>query len=277
MWLRAAIFFVAFAAIAAVVLGRLHWRSGTRELRRQIAAGLRPAPPRNDNVPAPVARYLSLVLPSGAPPIASARFQHTGTFNMSESGANWRPFTSHQTVTLHRPGFDWDARIQMAPGVAAFVHDAYVNGSGLLRVRALGFLPLVDIYSNPEINTGELQRFLAEAIWYPSPLASSHIFWEPLGPSTARATLRDGAVAASVDFHFDDAGLLASVTADRFRVVNGVSTLTPWLCAVSNYQRHDGILIPIEGEVSWLLPQGNHPYWRATLTHIEYDFERSSS
>jgi hypothetical protein len=42
---------------------------------------------------------------------------------MKETEAKWNPFTATQLVMTQRLGFDWDARIQMAPGVNAFVHD----------------------------------------------------------------------------------------------------------------------------------------------------------
>jgi hypothetical protein len=31
------------------------------------------------------------------------------------------------------------------------------------------------------------------------------------------------------------------------------------------------MLIPIEGEVEWNLPEGNLPYWRGYLEKIEYE------
>jgi hypothetical protein len=47
-------------------------------------------------------------------------------------------------VVTQRPGFDWDARIAMMPGVTACVHDAYVAGEGLLRATLFGLVPLAD-------------------------------------------------------------------------------------------------------------------------------------
>ena len=77
------------------------------------------------------------------------------------------PFTSDQLVITRRPGFDWDARICLSPGVHVFVHDAYGAGEGILHAALSGLITLVDLRGTPEMAEGELMRFLAEAAWYP--------------------------------------------------------------------------------------------------------------
>jgi hypothetical protein len=37
---------------------------------------------------------------------------------------------------------------------------------------------------------------------------------------------------------------------------------TPWEGRWTNYEMRHGILIPLEGEVAWILPDGRRPYWR---------------
>jgi hypothetical protein len=34
------------------------------------------------------------------------------------------------------------------------------------------------------------------------------------------------------------------------------------------------MLVPIEAEVAWLLPEGARPYWRGRIVDIGYDFAR---
>ena len=99
--------------------------------------------------------------------------QHVGTFNTSEATPSWRPFTSQQWVVTKRPGFVWDGRVAMAPGIAVYVHDAYVAGTGILRPTIAGLYPLMHLRGDGEIATGELMRFFAEAAWYPTALLPS--------------------------------------------------------------------------------------------------------
>jgi len=284
MWPWAFVF-ILLAAVGALIYSGIHWRAGTRELRERLRAARVPLPPESFlkldslSVPEPVRRYLHTVLPRSLPPIAAARIEHSGRFNLSESREVWRPFHSTQCVVTNRPGFDWDARISMAPGINAFVHDAYVGGVGILQVEALGLLPLADMRGTPELCEGELQRFLAESAWYPTALLPRPgLQWEPVDNRTAKATLRDGGISASLTFHFDaDSGLLSSITADRYRTSHGKVVSTPWECRVWAYHQLNGMQIPTEGEVAWLLPEGRLPYWRGHIDKIEYEFEKAAA
>jgi hypothetical protein len=274
MWLRALIFLV-LIGIAALVYGTFRWRAGTRELRAQLEAARQKVAPAAPALPAPVARYLALALPPNQPPIAAVNLTHTGTFNLGATTPHWVPFTSTQRVVTNRPGFDWDARIHMAPGVDAYVHDAYVDGVGILQVEALAVLPMVDLRDTHDVAQGELQRFLAEAAWYPTRLRD--LPWQPIDANAAQATLHDGETTVALTFHFNADGLIDTVhAASRPRVVDGVATPTPWEGRFWNYELHNGIRIPADGEVSWLLPDGPFPYWRGHLTHIDFEFERPS-
>ena len=44
--------------------------------------------------------------------------------------------------------------------------------------------------------------------------------------------------------------------------------------APGDHQLRDGMLVPVDGEVAWLLPEGALPYWRGTITALRYEFGR---
>lgn len=198
--------------------------------------------PEPNTLPAPVRRYLSAALPDGARPIRGVTIEHTGTFNLSEDGERWRPFTSTQRVTLAPPAFDWNARIRLLPGLS-------------IRVR------------------GELMRFLAEAAWYPTALLPGRgLQWSPLDDTSARAELTTAGVSAGLVFRFGADGLIESVRADdRGRTVRGRTIPTPWEGRWSDYAERDGMQVPLRGEVAWLLPGRRHSYWRGQVQRLEYD------
>jgi hypothetical protein len=120
-------------------------------------------------LPPPVQRYFRVVLREGQPLITGARFTHVGTFNMGETEPNWRAFSSSQVVTTRRPGFVWDGRLRMVPGLNAFVHDAYVAGDGLLHATLLGVVTVADIRGTsgwaPELRDGMRIPIDAEGAW----------------------------------------------------------------------------------------------------------------
>ncbi len=111
--------------------------------------------------------------------IAAATVLHSGTFNMGESTEQWKPFTSTQRVITRRPGFVWDGRVAMLPGLNVHVHDAYVAGEGILHPAILGLFTLVDMRGAGEVASGELMRWFAESAWYPTALLPSQgVRWE---------------------------------------------------------------------------------------------------
>jgi len=195
---------------------------------------------------------------------------------MGETRTKWSRFTSTQIVITRRPGFDWDGCIAMVPGLNVFVHDAYVAGEGILHAKLLGLVTLADIRGTSEVAQGELMRFLAEAVWYPTALLPSQgVRWEKIDDISARATLTDGRTTVSLDFRFDDEGLISDVRATaRHRTMNGKLVATPWQGRFWAYEVKGDMRIPLEGEVAWELSNGLWPYWRGRTTEITYDLVR---
>jgi hypothetical protein len=229
-----------------------------------------------EGLPAPVQRYFRAVLKEGQPMVAGVRVRHTGTFNMGETTDQWKPFTSDQKVVAQRPGFDWNGRVAMMPGLPVRVHDAYVAGEGILHASLLGLFPVVDMRGTGDVAEGELMRFLAEAAWYPTALLPSQgVRWEAVDDRSAYATLIEGEISITMLFTFNEEGLIDTVRAQaRGRAVGGEVVPTPWHGRFSNYEERGGMRVPLDGEVAWLLPEGEKPYWRGHITEIVYEFAR---
>ena len=281
-WLVASLAILIIAMVALAVYGQTRWSTLTsklvaRLLQARVAAGPAHYDERElQGLPEPVQRYFRTALTNGMPIVAGATVTHAGTFNMGETSDSWKPFSSHQRVTTRRPGFVWNGSIQMLPGVPVRVHDAYVAGAGILHPAVLGLISLVNFSDTDQLARDELMRFLAEAAWYPTALLPSQgVRWEPVDSRSARARLEDGSLHVSLTFGFGDDGLIAWVRADaRGRMVGGHTVPTPWEGRWSNYQLCNGMRVPMSGEVAWLLPGGDKPYWRGTITLLEYEFAR---
>ncbi|MFW5995058.1 MAG: DUF6920 family protein [Spirochaetia bacterium] len=283
MWWKIALGIECVAVVAVLSIsayGSRKWRAGTEEMRMALETARIPQtisvfdPAELDTLPPVVRRYFEVALRPGQPIISAADIEHAGTFNMSETGEQWRPFTSTQRVVTNRPGFHWDARISMMPGLSAHVHDAYIGGEGVLHASLLGAVTVADMRDTPEMARGELMRYFAESAWYPTALRPSQgVRWEAAGENAARATLEDGAVRLSMLFRFTEEGLIESVYADaRERVIGKDTELRPWEGRFSDYRRQDGMMVPMQGEVAWILPDGYTPYWRGTIERISYEY-----
>lgn len=270
-------------ALALAAWGRARWRARTQALETRLqAARTAPAQTRYnarelEGLPPPVQRYFRTVLRDGQAIVRSLRVQHSGQFNLGEEVDRWVPFTSRQHVVTQRPGFVWDARMPVLPGLpllTVHVHDAYIGGRGELHPALLGLVPLGSPSPSAELDSGELMRFFAEAAWYPTALLPSQgVRWQAVDATSARATLTDGPLSITLTFSFGDDGLMTRVHAPaRGRSIAGQNIPTPWEGRWFDYQRVEGMLVPTRGEVAWLLPVGDKPYWRGTVCALQVEF-----
>lgn len=285
-FLKIAVAILAVAGLAFAVLtvwGHWRWQGLTQGLVEQLdAARLEPRPAlfdarELDGLPPVVQRYFRAVLPEASPIIAAAEIEHSGRFNMGETADAWKPFSSRQRVVMQKPGFVWDGAIRMLPGLSVRVHDAYVAGEGVLHPAILGLFTLASLRGTGTLAQGELMRFYAEAVCYPTALLPSQgVRWTPVSESSALATVDDGGVAVSLTFTFGADGLIESVRAEaRGRTVGGQIVMRPWEGRWFDYRVQAGMRVPMAGEVAWLLPPeegGRKPYWRGSTTLLRYEF-----
>ena len=279
-WSALGIGLLGAAAAGLAAFGSSRWAGATQVQMTQLEAAKLPAPAGRydareiDGLPAPVRRYFRAVLKDGQPFIASATFELAGTINMSATGERWKPFTSTQRAVTHRPGFLWNGRVAMLPGLAAHVHDSYIAGVGTLHAAMLGLFTVAEVQGGGEIARGELMRYFAEMAWYPTALLPSQgVRWEAVDGRSANATLVDGPISLTLLFRFDDAGLITSVHADaRGSGVGKDMVMRPWECSVSNYQLRDGMMVPTRGGAAVLRPEGRRPYFVGDLTSLVYEF-----
>jgi len=274
---------IAAVMVALVAFGTVRWADSTKRLVLRLEGARMPAITSRydahelDSLPAPVERYFRAVLTDGQPIVSAVTVEHTGTFNLKQPGEQWKPFTSRQRVVTRRPGFVWNARIAVVPGLNVFVHDAYVDGEGILNPAILGLLSLADPVEAGVLAQGEFVRFFAETAWYPTALLPSQgVHWDAVDDRSAKATLADGKVSVTMLVKFNGADLIESVrVAARAAMVGKAVVMTPWEGRMSNYQMRDGMLIPLTCEAAWLRPEGRAPYWRGTISSLNYEFYKS--
>jgi hypothetical protein len=261
----------------AAIYGSYRWQLATDNLRAKLINGRREIQPKIydqkeiSGEPAPVQRFFRTVLKDGQAIVSTVKLSQQGDFSLNEMKDKWSPFTATQLFIAQRLGFDWDARIQMAPMLDAFVHDTYLLGEGNLHASLLGLFTVAKMQNTPELNQGELLRFLAEAVWYPTALLPSQgVVWEAINDTSARGTLTDGATTVSLVFQFNAEGVISTIRAEaRYR---DKLTAMPWVGQFGEYSVRNEMLIPLYGEVGWEHPEGIRLYFKGRITEINYEF-----
>jgi hypothetical protein len=263
------------------ILGSERWKRQTAQqierLSSPTSSGCAEVAPYDRSIvtglAAPVARYFDFALMQGQPAVASACIEWEGTFSMRPR--RWSAFTATQHYRVEPPGFVWDARIWMTGILPVLVRDSYAGHEGSLKAAIGGVVSVADARGTADMAQGELLRYLAEAVWFPTALLpTAGVTWTAIDDDSATATLSDGATTVSLDAHFGDSGEIVSISAMRPREVRGTSVLTPWVAHVRDYTRRQGMMVPTSGDVEWQLPSGPLPYWRGRVVSAQYQFGR---
>jgi len=282
MWAALVLGGLVAVLLVAAAYGRYSWTATTQALLAKLEGARIPAThPRYDareleGLPEPVQRYFRSVLKDGQSIVTAVSVRHTGTFNVTALArhALWIRFTSEQRALTHRPGFVWNARMPLLPGIAVLVHDACAAGVGTLHAALMGLVSLADQHGTGDIARGELMRFMLESAWYPTALLPSQgVKWVGVDDHSADATMMDGDISMTMRFSFDGTGLIATVRAEaRGALVGGKVVMMPWEGRMSGYQERDGMRVPLAGEAAWVPPGERKPYWRGEIVSIAYEF-----
>lgn len=213
-------------------------------------------------LPDPVARYFRHVLKEGQPYIASAKVTHNGLFKTNLK-KKWKKIEGEQYFTASPPGFVWK-------GVTDFfsARDMYVGKKGRLVVLLLSIIPIIDA-NGATYNEAELQRWLAECIWFPTNLLPSKLVsWHPIDSNNATLLFRYEGISITLLVTVNDIGEITKFETTRFITKE---KREKWIGTLSDYQELNGILIPRIIEVKWVLGSEVYPYARFHVKTIEYD------
>jgi len=227
-----------------------------------------------DVVPSPVARYLRHAIRT-TKHIREVRISQIGTLRTDLKSERWMSFSAEHLVVPPATGFVWDARVNVAPLVHVRVRDSLIDGRGAGHVSLLSAFTLGGDAGTPEMNSGSLHRFLAEAVWYPTTLLPSRkLTWTAIDETKALATLTDHAVSVSLEFRFAATGEVTGIyTPARWGTFAGGYRQVPWEGHFRDYREHNGVLLPTEGDVGWYVDGEWRAVWKGTMTEFRFRFE----
>jgi hypothetical protein len=183
-------------------------------------------------------------------------------------GAKWMPFTAEEFIDANRSAFRWEARFGGGRLGSVAVTDAYEEGHGRLVIKLGGVVPVKKV-QGPEVDRGELQRYLAGISSCP-PIVLNHrsLAWTASGPVTLRLSDQEDPGGATVDLELAKDGRPLVCRGDRPRLVGKRSILTPWSGTGADFKEWEGFRAARQLEAAWLLPEGPFTYFRAEVTSL---------
>lgn len=226
------------------------------------------------DLPAPVSRYFKHVLADDQRPIGVLRMAQSGQLRADLHRDRWMSFVATHVVRPMVKSFCWDARVRLLPLVHLRVRDAYANSIGSGRVQLMSAVTVASDSNGPELNSGSLHRYLAEAVWYPTALLpSAGVQWRAIDDRKALATVSDAESTVSLEFRFNAADEIVAVyTPRRWMRAGKAYEQHPWEGHFGAYRRHDRMLVPFHGEVGWHTDARLEIVWKGDITSFEYEF-----
>jgi len=187
-----------------------------------------------------------------------------GELRMSPKG-RWSPFTAEERIDATRSEFCWDARFGGSRLGSYVVTDAYEAGHGRLTIKVGGVIPVKKL-TGPEVDKGELQRYLASILICPSILLH-HPSLELAAVGNRKLRVRQYAepTGAAVEIEIVEDGRPAACRAERPMLVGKKTVLTPWFATAVEFVPWEGMRVARRMEAGWTLPEGDFTYFREEI------------
>lgn len=215
-----------------------------------------------DSLPEPVQRYFNHILKEGQAYISYARIKHDGQFK-TDLDKGWINITGEQYATTEKPGFIWKGTTSM------FVaRDMYISDKGRLIATLFSVYNVADA-KGEKYNEGELLRWLAESVLYPTNfLPNQRLQWTPIDVNTAKLTFNYKGLSLFFKITFNDIGEITEMETKRYMADKGLET---WVIKATNYKELNNVFIPTLFDVLWRLDKGDFSYAKFNITEVEYD------
>jgi len=237
------------------------WNSAP--LSRQV---LEPA--RLLHLPNAARKYLEHAIAPGTRFASAVRLQMHGDIKLK----GWASFSAEEVIRWDR-GMVWRATVRLH-GIVIRGGDSFMDGSGAMRWKLLGLLPVVNA-SGPDITRSAAGRVNIESIWLPSVLCGDDVSWSSSDICHCHATFAAHTEMAEIDYKIDENGRLEAVSMPRWGNPGGAEfQYTNCGGFVDAEGSFGGFTIPTRMRVGWYFgtprfePEGE--FFRVTIDEAAY-------
>ncbi len=223
-----------------------------------------------EDLPPIIQKWIETSGISSRPRITTVRLKQKGEMKTKLNG-NWMLFTAEQYFNIPDPAFLWSTKVNVMPLIYMDGRDKLKNGKGEMLIKLLSLFPVVNEGNNEKIDSGSMQRYLAEMCWFPSMATENYISWEVLGINVAKATLTLTGKKVSGIFTFSEEGDFVSFETLRYFGGGPKAELETWFIEATDYKSFEGIRIPNKCKVTWKLKEGDFNWLNLEVTDLDYN------
>ena len=213
-------------------------------------------------LPEPVQRYFRHTIKEGQPYISYVRLTHNGQFKTSPK-KDWINIKGEQYFTTTKPGFIWRGATSIFTA-----RDMYISDKGKLAVSLFSLFKIAG-GQGEKYDQGELLRWLAESVWFPTNLLpNQNLKWKPVDDYHAQLIFSYNGLSLSYLVRFNNKDEITQLETKRYM---GEENLETWIGKVSDYREENGMIIPFTIEAIYRLKEGDYSYANFNVKRIEYD------
>lgn len=254
--------------LTALIIGRVNLSVRFGKTVKRLFTSAKPISDKTFNydqitgLPKPVQRYFKHVLRNGQPYISYVSLLHDGQFKTGLD-KDWTAIKGEQYFTVEKPGFIWKGTTSHFTA-----RDMYIADKGRLIVSILSLYNVVDAQGE-SFNQGELLRWLAEGVWFPTNLLpGDRLKWTAIIENTAKLTFSYNGMFLYYIVTFDGEGLITQMETKRYMEKGRLET---WIGKMAGYKEINGVFVPTNIEAIWRLEKGDFCYAKFRVTKIVYD------
>lgn len=221
----------------------------------------------------PLKRYFDFALDKNCAydKVDSVTDAHEGLLKLSLKSDQWRPLrgTEYFGVNPASPVLDWIGTVHISPFLRLTIRDAYVDGYGKAAAKLFGFIPVGE-KTGPEIDQGELTRWIGTAVLFPPAFTPGpDLQWESLDACRALLTFR----GINFTVWFGKQGEIIRISTNRYCAE--IDGYAQWSSFFKNYewvvQGNLRIRIPKDVGAIWHFENNRHfCYAKFHFTKVAY-------
>lgn len=196
--------------------------------------------------------------------------EQKGEMRLDEKSNKWIFASSKQFAGINMPAFVWQVKAAFIPFVNVYGMDSFVDGVGSFEMRLFNLVKMAREEDTVKVNQSSFARYLLEIPWYPQAALNKNMKWEEIDKYTARLMMSNRGIVGQVYVYFNKDYDVIKTSTMRYKDTDEEGKLLECIGESKEFKDFDGIRIPSEIHISWILPQGDFTWYKLRVEKLSY-------
>jgi len=196
--------------------------------------------------------------------------EQKGEMRQDEKDDKWIFASSKQFAGIQMPAFVWQVKAAFIPFINMYGMDSFVDGVGSLEMRLFNLVKVANENDTVKVNQSSFSRYLLELSWYPEAALNKNMKWEEIDKYTARVMMSSRGIVAEAYLYFSEDYDVIKTSAMRYKDTDETGELLECVGESKEFSVFDGVRIPSEIHITWMLPEGEFTWYKLKVEKLSY-------